>query len=112
MAVSKNNTKSIDRFDFLKSDPMMNDFYEAYVVRKEVPDRQEVYINLRFFAAMTIASKRLEISDVGDIMGRRLDQYVLLLRMLGYRVGASFSHRQDFGIQRILEWVFGGLNLD
>jgi len=95
-----------------KADSFLNSFYEAYFAQKEVPDRQEMYTNVRFLASAAINCDRLGIKDLGKTMGDRLEIYVWMLQQLGYKHGHSLRRKRRPGLFDFLGGIFGGIKVE
>jgi len=92
---------------FAQEDTMMKEFYEHYIVQNNVPGREEIFANARFFAIFSVqATKRGFGSDLADVMANRLDCYIWLLKKLGFKPGKSLVSRSTSGLNEMLSSIF------
>lgn len=97
---------------FAKSDEMMKPFYEEYIVKGKLPDREEMNTNLRFFATFALNCNRLGILEVGKAMGDRLNCYAWMLQKSGCKFGKWYVGKKLFGFHEILDRAFNYLRVE
>ena len=98
--------------EFCKNDFMMKEFYNEYVVNKVVPSKDEIIMNLNFFATMSIQCKRHELPELGKIYSQRLDAFYYIMSVIGYKFGRKLSGSSEPGLSSILTKAFYNLGGD
>ena len=83
--------------DFVRTDPMLNDVYEEYLVCGEVPQEREAANLLRFFCTFAVGCNGFGLPELGKVFSRRADMYAYLLQKIGYKFGRSFVGRKSNG---------------
>jgi len=91
---------------FSEEDYMMREFYECHVVKEEVPTKEEIFANARFFAIFSVEASKRGMEELADLMANRLDCYIWMLQKLGYRPGRAFVRRSISGLNEMLSSIF------
>lgn len=98
--------------DVYQSDPMLKQYYDAYVVRGEVPTRPEVFRQIHFLTTFSIGCAELGCTPVRDVMNTRLNLYIALLRAIGFTAGLARKGKKLQGLEDIIAGVAERVRLD